>query len=341
MGPVKECNMSIAPAFYSTQIDLCGPFSSYSSHNKRATVNIWYIVFCCCTTGATSIKVMDDYSTSAFLFAFIRFASVYGYPKFLLPDEGSQLIKGCKTMQLSFTDIQHKLNFEYGIQFEPCPVGGHNMHGKVERKIRQVKESIQKKLHGDRLSILEWETLGDQIANSVNNLPVATVNMSVDLENLDILTPSRLLLGGNNHKSPSGPLLVTKDHKKILKANTDIFTVWFQSWIISYVPKLMEHPKWFRSDLDLKVGDIVLFLKTEKEYSNQYQYGIVQSAEKGRDGKIRTVHVRYRNPTEKTDRVTRRAVRELVVIHRSDELSIFEELADASSTVLLAYLDFQ
>ena len=135
MGALKDCNLNIAPAFYSIQVDICGPYSSYSNHNKRATVNIWLVVFCCCTTSAVSIKVMDDYSTSAFLLAFVRFSCHYGYPKFLLPDEGSQLVKGCKDMQLSFSDIQSHLNIEYGVQFETCPVGGHNMHGKVERKI--------------------------------------------------------------------------------------------------------------------------------------------------------------------------------------------------------------
>ena len=50
MGPIKDFNVSIAPVFFATQVDLCGPFNSYSNHNKRATVNIWLIVFCCCTT---------------------------------------------------------------------------------------------------------------------------------------------------------------------------------------------------------------------------------------------------------------------------------------------------
>ena len=67
------------------------------------------------------------------------------------------------------------------------------------------------------------------------------------------MTPNRLLLGRNNDRSPSGPLLVTRDAQKILQANIDIFTVWFESWLISYVPRLMEHPKWFKSDRDTKV----------------------------------------------------------------------------------------
>ena len=337
MGALKDCNLNIAPAFYSIQVDICGPYSSYSNHNKRATVNIWLVVFCCCTTSAVSFKVMDDYSTSAFLLAFVRFSCHYGYPKFLLPDEGSQLVKGCKDMQLSFSDIQSHLNIEYGVQFETCPVGGHNMHGKVERKIRTVRESIEKKLQGHRLSLLQWESLGDQIANEINNLPLGTVRNTSSLEDLDILTPNRLLLGRNNERSPSGPLLVTNDTSKILQSNIDVFTVWFESWLISYVPRLMYQPKWFKTIRDMKVGDIVLFLKTDHEYSRQYQYGIVDSVEKGRDDRIRTVTVRYRNSNEQQDRKTRRAVRELVVVHHIDEISIYEELAEASKTVFLGY----
>ena len=64
------------------------------------------------------------------------------------------------------------------------------MHGKVERKIRHVKESFSKTMHNERLSIIQWETLGDQIANSINNLPIALGNVVQDLENLDLLTPN-------------------------------------------------------------------------------------------------------------------------------------------------------
>ena len=136
------------------QIDIYGPFHSYSSHNKRATINIWYIIFCFSITGAVSIKVMEDYSTTSFLLGFIRFACAYGYPKMLMPDEGIQLMKGCKEMQLNFYDRQFKLNRDYGVQFETCPVGGHNGHGKVERKIKHIQESIAKKCTKERLSLM-------------------------------------------------------------------------------------------------------------------------------------------------------------------------------------------
>ena len=72
MGPVSEYNLKIAPAFYITQVDLTGPFKAYSKHNKRATLKIWLVVFCCATTTTINIKVMEDYSTTAFIQAFTQ-----------------------------------------------------------------------------------------------------------------------------------------------------------------------------------------------------------------------------------------------------------------------------
>ena len=108
MGPIQDVNLCIAPVFYNSQVDICGPFNAYSNANRRATIKIWFVVFCCCVTGAIDCLIMEDYSADSFLLAFIRFACRFGYPKRLLPDEGSQLIKGCKNMVISFSNIQHK-----------------------------------------------------------------------------------------------------------------------------------------------------------------------------------------------------------------------------------------
>ena len=40
MGPISKYNLTIAPPFYITQVDLAGPFKAYSPHNKRATIKI-------------------------------------------------------------------------------------------------------------------------------------------------------------------------------------------------------------------------------------------------------------------------------------------------------------
>ena len=328
MGPKDNTSLCISPAYYYTQVDLFGPLDSYSNVNKRAKIKIWFVVFCCSSTGAVDCKVMEDYSTNAFVLAFIRFSCRNGYPMKLLTDSGSQLIKGCADMILNFSSLKNKLSIEYGVSFEKCPVGAHYYHGKVERKIRQIQSSMKKELCHHRLSIIQWETLGHQVSNSINNLPIGLGNKVDSLENLDILTPNRLLLGRNNNRSPTSPLILCQDVKKIIEKNEKIFSAWFHSWLISYVPTLVDRPKWFKNDRHVSLGDIVLLLKSEKEFENLYQYGIISKIYPGKDGRIRAVDVEYQNAGENVKRTSKRGVRELVMIHPIDELGIFGELSE-------------
>ena len=330
MGQKSKYNLTIAPAFYITQIDLSGPFKAFSRHNKRTTLKIYLVIFCCSTTSTTNIKVMEDYGTDSFIQAFIRFSCAVGFPRMMLPDEGSQLVKGCESMKLNFKDLQSRLHLNHDVEFQTCPVGGHNMHGKVERKIRCVKESLQNSLQNERLSIIEWETLGSQISNSINDLPLAMGNLTSDLETIDLITPNRLRLGRNNERSAVGPLFVTGNPSSFLKDNKKIFNCWFESWLISCVPQLIKQPKWFNSDINLKC-DVVLFLKDEAILVGRYQFGMVDSVEPGRDGNIRIVHVKYQNSNENIQKKTRRAVREFVVIHPIDELSLMRELGEIAT----------
>ena len=53
----------------------------------------------------------------------------------------------------------------------------------------------------------------------------------------------------------------------------------------------MRQPKWFVSDRDTKIGDVLLFLKSDKEFDKQYQYGIVKDKTIDKDGKIRKLTV--------------------------------------------------
>ena len=72
MGPVSKYNLNIAPAFYVTQVDQLGPLESYHGPNKRTKLKIWIIVFCCCTTGAIDLKIMENYITRAFIFGSLQ-----------------------------------------------------------------------------------------------------------------------------------------------------------------------------------------------------------------------------------------------------------------------------
>ena len=181
--------------------------------------------------------------------------------------------------------------------------------------------------------MLQWETIGDQIANFVNDTPLAMRYVPQDVEQIDLLTPNRLMLGRNNDRSPAGPMCTNFNPDKLIEQNERIMTAWFECWLISHVPKLVDRPKWFDSDDDVKVGDVVLFLKKDKEYAGNYQYGIVKELEVSKDDKVRKVVVEYVNSNEDVRRQTRRSVRELVVIHPLDELGIVRELGEIATWV--------
>ncbi len=332
MSPTSEDQLCVAPPFYVTQADLCGPFNAYSIHNKRTTVKVYITVFVCCTTGTTSLRIMEAYDTIQFLNSFTRFANDLGFPKKLIIDEGSQLVSGCEKVVLNMVDIKGHLNREYGIEFDTCPVAGHNYIGKVERKIRTIRESLEKNIHGSRLSILDWVTVCSEISNSINNLPVAIGNEVDDLENLDLITPNRLRIARNNSRSPVGPLEVTGNLERLLRLKTETFQSWWEAWLVSALPKLMPKPKWFENDKHLKEGDVIIFNKDEGDYKGKgaYQYGMVDKVHTGRDGIIRSVTIKYRNANEEIFRTTHRAVRSLTVIHRVDEINLMEELGKAA-----------
>ncbi|XP_066915555.1 uncharacterized protein [Clytia hemisphaerica] len=269
---------------------------------------------------------MDDYSTDAFLQSFIRFASNHGYPKKLFCDGGSQIVSGCENMKLDFQDLQSKIHRQAKVEFSICPVGGHNEHGKVERKIKEINRSIEKNVHKEKLSLLQWETLSAVIANTINDLPIG-VNSKVENDILDLITPNRLLLGRNNDRSPVGDMMVTTKPSRMIQGNQQIYDAWFESWLLNHVPNLMDQQKWFTSNHNIQIGDIVLFKKSDSSISKTYQYGIIASIQPGKDGVIRKVSVRYCNASENTSRETFRSIRDLVLIKSIDESDVFEELA--------------
>ena len=330
MGPVSSFNITIAPAFYYTQLDLSGPYSSYSPQHKRTVVKIWLLVFCCCSTSAVKIKSMDDYTTTSFIQATTRFAADHGFPKRIMCDEGSQLIKGCKEMKLNLLDLQHQLS-RSRVDFQVCPVQGHNMNGKVERKIREINNSIEKTLQNQRLSMLQWETLAASIANQINNLPLAIGDVIGDLECLDLITPNRLMLGRNNDRAIDG--LILCDHPtKIMRDNEKAFDAWFDVWLTVHVPKLLKQTKWYTSD-KINVGDVVLFVKHESTLTNRYTYGLVKELEYGEDLLPRKAKITYRNENETVSRETYRSVRGLVIIHHVDECDYLHELGTIAKDI--------
>ena len=77
-----------------------------------------------------------------------------------------------------------------------------------------------------------------------------------------------------------------------------------QSLVDISCTKTDESPKWFSTDHDIKICDVVLFLKQDWVLNNNYQYGMVNETVRSKDGIVRKVIVQYRNHEENIDRYT-------------------------------------
>ena len=74
----------------------------------------------------------------------------------------------------------------------------------------------------------------------------------------------------------------------------------YKVWSEAYVPKLLFRPNWFRNESDLEGGDLVYFQKSK--LGCPCTLGMIDELEKGRDGLIRKVQIKYRNAIENQDR---------------------------------------
>ena len=262
----------------------------------------------------------------------------------LFPDEGSQLLKACKEMEISWVDVSKDLNSRYqvGVEFEACPVGGHNYHGQVERSIKEVKKLFDTVYKGVKLDIMGYETCFAWISNELNNLPLCLGSKYRDLGNLDLLTPNRLIHGRANRRAMVGPCTVDNPTKTLEKME-DVFQAWWNAW---YDEKLADFvakpPKWFRTGPAVQVGDIVVFQKRPAEQklgTPIWTIGrVTETVPSQADGLTREVVIEYMNATEKVFRTTRRATRSIAVLFKEDDLDLTQKLSAASREATKSHL---
>ena len=350
-GPLADRQLLIAPPFYACQIDLCGPTRVFvPGHEKetRATKvkesQVYLFVAVCVVTSNVNIQVCEMKDTQAMLEAFIRLSCEVGYPKYVSVDQEGSLMAQMNEIQVNLRDLSHALYSEHGTILEVCAVGGHDQHGKVERTIRSVQDSLEdmgiKKM---RLHTMGLQTMCKQVENSYNNLPLG-YRYSRDQDNTEILkmlVPNMLRIGRINSRALDGPVRLSNDNRKMMSEIQDKFAAWYRIWCNVYVPKLMHQKQGFKNDRDLAPGDLVYYQKSEGALAGVWMMGRVDQLVRSRDGLIRRVIVKYRNHKEDFDRVTERSARKLIKIWSEDDSDLHEDLSKLQTRIdeLQGFLD--
>ena len=147
MGNVSDCQITVSPVFYYSQVDMWGPLRCYCPGYERMTrrdkpYDIYMLVFACIATGAVNIQVIEGKSTEFVLEGCSRFFAETSVPKILFPDDDGALTLAFSRGEIDIRDLSANLYKEKGILFEKCAPQSHNTHGKVERAIRSLQQSF-------------------------------------------------------------------------------------------------------------------------------------------------------------------------------------------------------
>ena len=335
MGNIHKSRLRISPPFFTAQCDLFGPYEARCEHNHRSKVLVWGVLFKCPASGALSACAMSRYNTGAFLQAYGRHAYRYGHPAHLYVDAGSQILKACREMELSYADIVNTLNAEHdvGMQHTVAPVLGHNQIGMVERSVQEVKKLFNRVFVNLRLDSLSYETAFQFAANELNSLPICLGSRYKNLDHTDLITPSRLILGRNNRRAPAGYTRVESFSRQVQDLD-NVYRSWWKVWKQERLAEYIPRPnKWTRTSREPEVGDIVVYLQEDKEVTlgkTLWRLGRVAKVVTSADNGKRQLNIQYKNATEEKFRDTWRSTRKVAIIHREGDLEMLVELNKAA-----------
>jgi hypothetical protein len=334
MGKIHPSRLTISSCFYQCQTDLMGPFLARCEHHHRSSVKVWGVVFKCPASGAIAVYAMPGYSTGAFISAYTRHASRFGHPYQLYIDAGGQLMKACRELEISWTDISTTLNAQFGVGIKHVVVNtaDHSAHGIVERSILEVKRLFNLVYKGIKLDLFQYETAFNYIANELNSLPLCLGSRHENLDHTDLITPSRLMLGRNNRRAPTGYPRISSKSRQIEQMD-DVHRAWWEVWKSEKLEDYIPAPKkWLKNSRPPQVEDIVVFIADEMILGDSlWKLGRVTRLIPSQvDGIVRSVILEYKNFTEDVFRDTKRSVRKIAIIHREGDLYLMDMLNDAA-----------
>ena len=318
----------IAPPFYATMADVAFGFHGQTYKKSRSVIKLYALVLVCITTGATNILVLEGLETQDICQALERHAARHGIPSDIYIDNGTQLL-AMSQVKFSIRDINAQVYDSLGMKVHASTAKSHIERGRVERRIRTVKDLIERMgvQISNPMTAVQWETLFSKVASNLDDLPIARGDSS-SVSNLgyDILTPNRLKLGRNNHRSLEGAgfnIEMSRIPSKILERNREVFKTWYQLFIDNIHMLQVRPDKWSVNTRVPVVDDIVLFVLNDSEYTKSgstWKLGKVLSCEK------RKVTISYVSKVTKTGQTTMsnlsRGIRDVSIIFSIDELFI-------------------
>ena len=175
----------------------------------------------------------------------------------MYPDKDGALVKAISEGCIKLVDLQGRLHSERGLQFEVCLPQNHSAHGRIERRIRMIQQSLERsEIRNSRCTSTGWQTIAKLIEREVNSVPLGYLHHHGAANPLmKILCPALLKNGTYSDRSPKGMFQIPDHVEAINQRTIKLYDMWFKVWNTTYIPLVMDRQKWFKEEENLKEND--------------------------------------------------------------------------------------
>ena len=351
MGPLTENQLTYGAVGRFLFLDVSGPYSvklspkSRTTRQSNAMHKVWLLHGVCVVSNYSVVQVLESYGTDSFVQAIHRISSYLGYPQIAFIDSSATEIKALTATKFNMHDAKNKLYDQIGITTRICATGpsSHARHGRIEKRIHLFKNYFERvKSEISSLTALGLYTLGLQAATYLNSAPLCTKKRVGGTVSSRLISPNSFLVGKlSNHRAPGDIPVILEDQGQMLE-NVQTAAKGMKEYFTLNIPDLLLRTTWHNEPkFDIKVGDLVLFMKHENAIEYDWRLGIVHHLEFDRDGVARIASITYSNrseidlPLSKEDntapkitkRLTRKSSHTIAKIHSINDEGINANLA--------------
>lgn len=263
MGELPLSRLDIeTPPFTHTAVDYFGPIEV--SRHRGKPIKRWGALFACAVTRAVYVDVASSMSSDDFLLVFRRFIGLYGRPRHIYSDNGTNFIGAERELRDAINQLQNSVSFQEalkydGIQWHFQPARAPHFGGAHESLVRSTKRAMYAALAGENKGLRYptenvLQTLLFEISGLLNSRPLTEA--SSDPNDLRPLTPNDFFNRPPTSDVPAGNFKNALPNK-LFPYVQRLRGLFVNMWRRTYLQSISDRSKWRRKQTNLKVGDLV------------------------------------------------------------------------------------
>ena len=288
--PLNRLKLSLR-AFTRTAVDFGGPFVTIQGRGRQRQKR-YLCLFTCLASRAVHLEMAFGLDTDSFLRAFTRMCHRRGVPEEMISDNGTNFVganqellkltnKTCQNSRLKESLISQ------GIKWSFNPPSAPHFGEVFETMIKAAKRAIFAILGNAYVNDEELMTAFTGAESLINSRPLTyqSANPADDIP----ITPNHFLqdqIGGKF--APEADKDISGNPKRHWRRIQELTRHFWQRWMRDWVPSLSSRKKWYQSQKNLQIGDIVLLVSSENP-RDHWPLGKVIEVYPGKDGYVRSV----------------------------------------------------